>query len=58
MSWRQGGRSGIDLSPFGTGGVCVRECVKGLGFSELAACQTDRILTMLYPRERERGRKR
>lgn len=35
MSWRQGGRSGIDLSPFGTGGVCVRECVKGLGFSEL-----------------------
>ncbi len=31
-------------------GVCVRECVKGLGFSEFAACQTDMILTMLYPR--------
>ncbi len=30
--------------------MCVRECVKGLGFSELAACQTDMILTMLYPR--------
>lgn len=56
VSCRQGGHSGIDLSLFGMEGECVRERMKGLGFSELTVCQTDRILTMLYPRESKRKR--
>lgn len=34
----------------------MRKRVKGSGFSKLLECQTDRMLTMLYSRERKRNK--